>query len=105
MTLLGIVLAILAVVVGTGAYRIHELLSEFLNGLLDGFVSPAAVRKFAFIVVAVLLASILAPFLLPVDLTIQVSVWILYLVFFAVGAWRLYEFGLVVRADLQSKRK
>lgn len=100
MTLLSIVLLILAVVVGTGAFRIHELLSE----LLESVVSPASAKKIAFVAVAVMVAAMLAPFLLPMDLSIQVGVWLLYLAYFGVGSWRLYEFFLVVRKDLHSRR-
>ena len=97
MALLSIVLAILVVVVGTGAYRIWELLTELLEVLSGGFMSTTAASKVAFVLVSVMVAAMLAPFLLPIDLSIQVCVWSLYLVYFGVGAWRLYEFYLVVR--------
>jgi hypothetical protein len=100
MSLLSIVLTILAIFVGTGAFRVYELLDE----CLEHIVPPQLSKHIAFVLVSVMVAAMLAPFLLPVDLSIQVGVWILYLTYFGVGAWRLYDFIVVVRNDLRSKR-
>ena len=96
MTLLSIVLAILFVVTGAGAFRIYEQ----LNKLLADFLPPAHSRKVAFSVVALMVAAMLAPMLIPASLSLQVGVWVLYLGCFVVGARRLYEIVLVIRRDL-----
>lgn len=98
MSLLGIVLAILFVVVGTGAYRIYQ----WLSGLLMDLLSPSLSRKSAFVAVSLMVAAMLAPFLIPASLSLQIGVWVLYLGFFGVGARRIYDIALLVIRDLRS---
>lgn len=96
MSLFGIAFAILFLVVAAGAFRIYECLARFICEILPGL--PA--RKISFSTVSVMVAAMLAPFLIPSSLTLQISVWALYLGFFAIGAWRIYEIACVVVKDL-----
>lgn len=97
MSLFGIAFAILFLVVAAGAYRIYECLAHFVIEALPGL--PA--RKIAFSTVSVMVAAMLAPFLIPASLTLQICVWVLYLSFFAIGAWRIYEIACLVARDLR----
>jgi hypothetical protein len=72
--------------------------------MLSELFSAALSKKIAFVAVALMAAAMLAPYLIPASLELQIGVWILYLTFFGVGAWRLYEFLVIVRKDLRSKR-
>lgn len=98
MSAFGFAIAILLIVVGVGAHRIYECFSAFLAEHFPGLQS----RKLSFITVSVMVAAMLAPFLMPASLTVQISVWVLYLCFFAVGAWRIYTVGCIVARNLRN---
>lgn len=98
MSLINIALAVLFVVTGTGAFRIYQWLGEALSEL----VAPCRAKKVAFSVLALMVAAMLAPFLIPGSLILQVCVWLLYLVFFGVGARRIYHIGVLVSRDLKN---
>lgn len=95
----GIVSLVLLAVIALGAYKVWRLIVSGLNKVFKNPSRQPAIRKAAFLFVALTVVSMLTPFLLPFNSSIRVAIYAAYALYAVLGLSQIRDWvsGLLNR--------
>lgn len=96
----GIVSLVLLVVIGLGAFKVWRVIVSGLSRAIKNPNRQPAIRKAAFLFVALTVVSMLTPFLLPFNSGIRVVIYAAYALYAVLGLSQIWDWvsGLLNRA-------
>lgn len=96
----GIVSLVLLVVIGLGAFKVWRVIVSGLSRAIKNPTRQPAIRKAAFLFVALTVVSMLTPFLLPFNSGIRVVIYAAYALYAVLGLSQIWDWvtGLLNRS-------
>lgn len=102
----GIVSLVLLGIIGLGAFKVWRLLVTLFSKPFSAPNLPA-IRKVAFLIVALFVVSMLTPFLLPFNSTLRLAIYGAYALFAVLGLSQIWDWvsGLLNRGKSPTDNK